>query len=104
MIYVFTNKFYERCSDSTWTKWEEIFSGSNVTVRRADYVRICDLHCDTDYHHFFLMPYYDDNLAISKATEAFADTNSAAQIMNQKLRNAQSTADKTDMFVYKRVF
>lgn len=50
------------------------------------------------------MPYYDDNLAISKATEAFADTNSAAQIMNQKLRNAQSTADKTDMFVYKRVF
>jgi len=103
VTYVFTNKLYQRCSDSTWTKWEKVF-GSNITVKRAEYVRICDLHCDTDYHHFYLMPYYDDNLAISKTTEAFADTNLEAQIVNQKLKKAESESDKTGMFAYKEEF
>ena len=67
-IYVYSHEKYERCGESKWSDWKNLFAGAtseNYRVSKPKYSRVCTVHLslDSDYKHLMLLPFYHDNEA-----------------------------------------
>ena len=98
-IYVYSHEKYERCGESKWSDWKNLFAGAtseNYRVSKPKYSRVCtvQLSLDSDYKHLMLLPFYHNNEAIQSELVLHAHSHKPAKEMLQKFREAHTTQEK----------